>query len=83
MHIRQTKKGFEVIAYDRVEDSSSYVPSAKKIFGDKYEAFQTINSDDKRRNRLRADVLVNYIKKHHLTATMYQDYGWPAVKLDL
>ncbi len=82
MHIRQTEKGFEVRAFDQVEDGSSYVPSAKKIFGDKYDAFQVINSDDKRRNKLRADVLTAYIRKHHLTATMYQDYGWPAVRLD-
>ena len=83
MHIRQTEKGFEVTAFDRVEDGSRNVPSAKEIFGDKYEAFQAINSDDKNRERLRAEGLAVYVKKNGLTATMYQDYGWPAKELPL
>ena len=81
MHLQQTDKGFEVTAFDQVEDGSSFLPTAQKIFGDKYEAFQAINSDDKKREKLRADVLAGYVKQHNLTATMYQDYGWPAKKL--
>ena len=81
MHLQQTDKGFEVTAFDQVEDGSSFLPTAQKIFGDKYEAFQAINSDEKKREQLRADVLTNYVKAHNLTATMYQDYGWPAKKL--
>ena len=81
MHIRQTEKGFEVTAFDQVEDGSRYLPTAKKIFGDKYEAFQVINSDDKNRERLRAEGLAVYSQKNGLKATMYQDYGWPAKEL--
>ena len=81
MHLQQTDKGFEVTAFDQVGDGSSYLPTAKKIFGEKFDAFQAINSDEKKREQLRADVLTSYVKKHHLTATMYQDYGWPAHKL--
>ena len=82
MHIRQTEKGFEVTAFDQVEDGSKNIPSAKRIFGDKYDAFQAINSDEQKRERLRADVLAAYVKKHDLAVTMYQDYGWPAKKLE-
>ena len=81
MHLQQTDKGFEVTAFDQVGDGSSYLPTAKKIFGENFDAFQAINSDEKKREQLRADVLTSYVKKHHLTATMYQDYGWPAHKL--
>lgn len=81
MHIRQTEKGFDVTGFDQVEDGSSNLPSAKKIFGDKYDAFHAINSDAEARERLRADVLADYAKKHNLGATMYQDFGWPAKKL--
>ena len=81
LHIRQTEKGFEVTAFDQVEDGSKYLPTAKKIFGDKFDAFQAVNSDEQKREKLRADVLTTYVKKHGLTATMYQDYGWPAKKL--
>ena len=81
MHIRQTEKGFDVTGFDQVEDGSSNLPSAKKIFGDKYDAFHAINSDAEARERLRADGLAVYAKNHNLGATMYQDFGWPAKKL--
>ena len=108
MHIRQKEKGFEVTSFDQVEDGSrymptakkifgdkfdafqainqvedgsGYVPTAKKIFGDKYDAFQAISSDEQKREKLRADVLATFVKEHNLSATMYQDYGWPAKKL--
>ena len=81
MHIRQTEKGFEVTGFDQVEDGSNNLPSAKKIFGDKYDAFHAINSDADARERLRAEGLAVYAKKHNLGVTMYQDFGWPAKKL--
>ena len=82
MHIRQTKKGFEVTAFDQVEDGSRYLSTAKKIFGNKFDAFKTINSDEKNRERLRAEGLATYAKKNGLSVTLYQDYGWPAKKLE-
>ena len=81
LHIRQTGKGFEVTAFDQVEDGSRFLPTAKKIFGDKFDAFQTINSDDKSREKLRAEGLAAYAKKNGLAVSLYQDYGWPAKKL--
>ena len=81
LHIRQTEKGFEVTAFDQVEDGSRYLPTAKKIFGDKFNAFKTINSDEKNSERLRAEVLATYAKKNGLAVTLYQYYGWPAKKL--
>ncbi len=81
MHIRQTEKGFEVTGFDQVEDGSNNLPSAKRIFGDKYDAFHAINSDAEAREKLRAEGLGAYAMKHNLGATMYQDDGWPAKKL--
>jgi hypothetical protein len=81
MHVAQTENGFKVTAFEQVEDGSNFLPSAKKIFGDKYDAFQAINSDEKNREILRAEVLGNYVKNHGLSVTLYQDYGWPVVKL--
>ena len=81
MHVAQTENGFEVTAFEQVEDGSNFLPSAKKIFGDKYDAFQAINSDEKNREILRAEVLGNYVKKQGLSVTLYQDYGWPAKKI--
>ena len=66
-----------------------YLPTAKKtmvstnrLFGDKFDAFKTINSDEKARERLRAEGLATYAKKNGLAVTLYQDYGWPAKKLE-
>ena len=81
MHVRQTEKGFEVMGFDQVEDGSSFLPTARKIFGDKFDAFQAVNSDDQQREKLRANVLADYVKAHCLAVTMYQDFGWPAKRL--
>ncbi len=81
MHIKQTDTGFEVTSFDQVEDGSKYLPTAKKIFGDKYNNFHAINSDEQRRERHRAEVLASYVKKHNIPATKYQDYGWPVKNL--
>ena len=81
MHIKQTDTGFEVTAFDQVEDGARYMPSAKKIFGEKYDTFQTINSDDIRREKHRAEILANYVKKHNIPAKKYKDYGWSVKNL--
>ena len=81
MHIRQTDNGYEVTGFDAVADGSENLKTAKEIFGEKFDAFQAINGDEKRREQLRADVIAAYVKSHDLSATMYQDSGWPAVKL--
>lgn len=82
MHICQADNGYKVTSFEQVEDGSKNLPTAKKIFGDKYDAFKAINSDEQKREKLRADVLASYVKKHNLKVSMYQDYGWPAKKLE-
>ena len=81
MHIRKSEKGFQVIAFDQVADGAENLSSAKKIFGDKYEAFQKMSSDDDWREQCIIDQLEDYATEHNLSATMYQDYGWPAKEL--
>ena len=78
MHIRKTEMGFEVTAFDQVADGADNLPSAKKIFGDKYDTYQKLSSDDGWREQCIIDQLEDYATEHNLTATMYQDYGWPA-----
>ena len=81
MHIKQTDKGFEVTSFEQVEDGSRNLPSAKRIFGDKYKIFHAINSNRDRREKHRAEVLANYVEKNKIPATKYQDYGWPVKEL--
>ena len=43
--------------------------------------FHAINSDQKRREQHRAEILANYVQKHNIAATKYKDYGWSAKEL--
>jgi len=81
MHIRQTDKGYTVTGFDQVADGSLFVKTAKQIFGDKYDAFVAVYSDHEKRNRHHEQQLSEYVRKHHLTATMYQDNGQDAKPL--
>ena len=47
----------------------------------KFEAFQTIQSDEQKRKVQQEEMLAEYVKEHGLSATMYQDYGQEAVEL--
>lgn len=81
IHVRQTGEQFEVTGFDQVEDGSRFLPSAKRIFGDRFDAFQRINSDEKARERTRAEAVAAFVKDHNIDAAMFQDYGWDPVKL--
>ena len=81
MHVRQKGESFEVVSFDAVGDGSQFTPTAKKIFGDKFDAFQKVNSDDKKRNEVRRAAVAEYVKTHRLPVKMYKDYGWDPVKL--
>ncbi|MBR4601708.1 MAG: hypothetical protein IKO37_04025, partial [Prevotella sp.] len=73
-------ESFEVTSFDVVGDGSQFLPTAKKIFGDKFDAFQKVNSDDKKRNEVRRAAVAEYVKSHRLPVKMYKDYGWDPVK---
>jgi hypothetical protein len=82
MHIRKTEKGFQVTAFDQVADGADNLPSAKKIFGDKYEYYIKLCSNGWREECIMNDV-ERYATEHNLTATMYQNFGWPAKYLKM
>lgn len=83
MCVKQTETGFEVIGFDRVVDGAGNIASAKRIFGDKYGAFFAANSDENKREQVRAIAIAKYVKDNALTATLYQDYGWPVKPIPL
>ena len=81
MHLKKTDKGMEVTNFEVVEDGAGNLESAKKIFGDQYEAFQEINSNQEKRESIRLQFIADYVKKNNLPVKMVQDFGWPAVEL--
>ena len=81
MHLTKTENGYEVSSFEAVEDGAGNMESAKRIFGDKYDSFWEINSNQEKRNDVILHCVADYVKKHNLPARMVQDYGWPAVAL--
>ena len=78
MILKKADKGYEVISFEQVEDGSNNLASAKRIFGDMYEAFHSINSDEETREQARSLFIAKYVKDNKLPVKFYQDYGWPA-----
>ena len=74
---------YKIVAFDQVEDGSRNLPSAKRIFGDLYEDFHAINSNQEVRDSVRLAMVAQYVQEHDLSVTMLQDFGWPAVALPL
>ena len=82
MHVRQIgDTHFEVTSFEPVGDGSNFTPTAKKIFGDKYDAFVAAQADDNKREALRKDSVIEYVRRNNLQVKFYQDYGWPAVSI--
>ena len=81
MHLKRTDSGYEVTSFEEVEDGTGNLESSKRIFGDNYEAFCEINSNQEKREDIRLHFVADYVKKHNLPVKMLQDYGWPAVAL--
>lgn len=82
-HVQKNGDNYVVTAFEQVEDGAGNEASARRIFGDYYESFHQINSNADEREAQRANDIAEYVKKHGLKATVYQDYGWPVVPLKL
>ena len=85
MHIKTTDAGIGYVVdhFDPVADGSDFDASAKEIFGDKYDAFMEIYSNDDLKNEKRKDFIEEYVFSHSVPATKYQDYGWDPVELNV
>ena len=84
MHLKQNNTHEWVVSsFDQVEDGSRNLPSAKRIFGEYYDTFHKVNSDQHHRDSVRLLQVAYYVQQHNLPVTMLQDYGWPAVELPL
>ena len=64
-----------------VGDGSDFNPTAKAIFGDRFDAFMALYSNDDAKNAARAKSILDYAEAHGLDISCYQDVGWPAVSI--
>lgn len=81
MHVKKTDDGFEVFQFDAVGDGSDFNPTAKAIFGDRYDAFMALTSDDDAKKTARAKSILDFAEANSLDVSYYQDFGWPAVSI--
>ena len=81
MHVMKTDLGYEVWKFDAVGDGSTFEPTAKAIFGDRYDDFMALTSNDELKKNAREESILDYVKAHKLAVSCYQDFGWPAVGL--
>ena len=81
IHIKYSEEGYEITKTDLVEDGSGYQESAKRIFGEYYEDFKKVVSDDKAREKIRAQIIANYVAANNLHITAYKDFGWDPIEL--
>ena len=76
-HLKETDAGagFVVTSFDEVASGSDFDSSAKEIFGDLYEDFSKVYSDNENREFIRKDTIAEYCSSHNVPATKYQDPG--------
>ncbi len=80
MHVVKDGDTCKVESFEQVGDGSEFEPTAKKIFGDKYDAFMKVNSDDEARAAVRTETVKNFVEANGLAVKKYQDYGWDPVE---
>ena len=82
MLLKKSDNGeFQVVSFEQVEDGHGNLESAKRIFGEYYDALHAVNSDEKYREKARAGSIADYVKANNLPVKYYQDYGWPAKEI--
>lgn len=73
--------GLRVTAFEQTEDGAGNDASARRIFGQHYDIYQNMHSNQDVREAVRKEQLQDYIRRHQLPIRFYQDYGWDAVEL--
>ena len=71
----------QVIDFERVEDGSRFMPTAKRIFGDYLDIFMNMHANESVREAVRHEQLSEYVQQNGLNVHYYQDYGWEAKEL--
>lgn len=81
MQMKKDGDSYKVTKFDQVEDGSNYTDSAKKLFGEYYDAWAKFSSDSEAKARVRTQAVADYVKANGLKVTQYHDYGWDPVTL--
>lgn len=81
MTLEKKDGAYRVLSFEQTVDGAGNQASAKRIFVDYYDIYETMHSNKQVREAVRKEQLGEYVKRHNLPFRYYQDYGWPAVEL--
>ena len=81
MTLRKQNGTIRVTAFEQTVDGAGNDASAKRIFGDFYDIYQNMHSNQDVREAVRQEQLSEYAYRHDLTIRYYNDYGWDPVKI--
>ena len=82
MTISEAGDSLYVAAFEQTLDGAANEPSAKRIFGDHYDVYHNMHSNENVREAVRREQLREYVRRYDLQIRYYQDFGWPAVALE-
>ena len=83
IHLKEENGKYTVVKYEHAVDGEGFNDSILKICeGDEARANKFYSTDEKREEILK-ELLSEYVNENKLDITMYQDYGWEPVKLDV
>ena len=80
MTLHKEGNGYRVTSFEQTEDGAGNEASAKRIFGNHYDVYQNMHSNEDIREAVRKEQL-KYWNDSNGKARYYQDFGWPAVEL--
>lgn len=81
MTLRKQNGKIRVTAFEQTVDGAGNDASARRIFGDFYDIYHNMHSNQDVREAVRQEQLTEYVNRHGLNIHYYYDYGWDAVGL--
>ena len=82
MTLEQEEGKLRVTAFEQTVDGAGNDASARRIFGPHYDIYMNMHGNQDIREANRNLQLRNYLRRHGISASYYQDYGWPAVAIE-
>ena len=80
MTVQKQGDKLTVTSFEQTEDGAGNEASAKRIFGNHFDIYQNMHSNENVREAVRKEQLKEYVRQHNLNVRYYQDFGWPAVE---
>ena len=81
MSLSKENGNYKVKSFEQTEDGAGNEASAKRIFGEYFDIYQNMHSNQNVREAVRKEQLQEYVMSLDIDIHYYQDYGWPAVEL--